>query len=152
MKNEDRAEVWMPVPSKPEVMASSMGRVLLPNVEYAMPNGGTRRTNPKPTFGTKTKASKTAKHIYMGILSRRFGNMKVHRLVCEAFHGVPPTQKMVVIHLDEDATNNRPENLRWGTQKENMNAPGFIDYCKSRTGKNSPVVKGRLKRNSQMTV
>jgi hypothetical protein len=64
-------------------------------------------------------------------------------LVCEAFHGPPPEGKPVVIHKDEDAHNNTPENLKWGTQKENLNAPGFIEHCKSRTGENNPYVKGR---------
>lgn len=82
----------------------------------------------------------------MAVYSRKFGNLKVHRLVCEAFHGAAPEDGMVVIHLDEDATNNRPENLKWGTQKENLNMPGFIAYCKSRTGENSPTIKGRANR------
>jgi len=78
----------------------------------------------------------------MGFYSKKFGNMKVHRLVCEAFHGPAPFERAVVIHIDENALNNRPENLRWGTQKENLNMPNFIEYCKSRTGENSPVKKG----------
>ena len=141
MNTED--EVWMPVPSKPGLMASSWGRVILPVREYKMPNGGVRRTRPRPTYGAKTKSSKTARHEYMGVCSLHFGNMKVHRMVCEAFHGPAPFAGAVVIHLDEDATNNRPSNLRWGTQKENLNMPGFIAYCKTRTGENSPVVKAR---------
>ena len=139
-------EVWKPVPSRPRILASSYGRVMLPASVAKMPNGGLRSYEPKPTFGVKTKASKTARHIFMGICSKKFGNMKVHRLVCEAFHGEPPFANAVVIHLDEDAMNNRPENLRWGTQKENLNMPGFIAYCKSRTGQNSPVIKGMKKR------
>ena len=71
--------------------------------------------------------------------------MKVHRIVCEAFHGLAPFKKAVVIHIDENSTNNRPENLRWGTQKENLNMPKFIEYCKSRTGENSPVKKALKK-------
>jgi len=43
----------------------------------------------------------------------------VHRLICEAFHGPPPTAKHQVRHLDGDPKNNRPENLRWGSQVEN---------------------------------
>lgn len=128
------------------MMASSLGRVKLPDGEYKMPNGGVCQYRPKPVFGVRTKASKTARHVYMGLYSKRFGNMKVHRLVCEAFHGPAPSKRSVVIHLDEDATNNRPENLRWGTQKENLNMPGFIAYCKSRTGENSPFIKGRKKK------
>ena len=110
-----------------------------------MPNGGMRKTQPVPTYGVKTRASKAARHEYMGIMNKHLGNMKVHRLVCEAFHGPAPFAGAVVIHLDEDATNNRPENLRWGTQKENLNMPGFIAYCKARTGDNSPARKGKMK-------
>lgn len=44
---------------------------------------------------------------------------KVHRLVCEAFHGPPPPGKDQVRHLDGDPSNNHPANLRWGTAKEN---------------------------------
>ena len=138
-------EIWKLIPSKPGMIASSLGRVKLPDGQAPLPNGGIRDYKPKPTFGVKTKASKTARHVYMGLQNRRFGNMKIHRLVCEAFHGPAPFPKAVVIHLDEDATNNKPENLKWGTQKENLNMPGFIAYCKSRTGNNSPAFKGRLK-------
>jgi len=137
-------EIWKPVPSYPGVMASSWGRVKLPESEGVMPNGGKRKYRTKPIYGVKTRSSKTARHTYMGIQNRALGNLKVHRLVCEAFHGVAPKDKQVVIHIDEDATNNRPENLRWGTQKENLNMPGFIEYCKSRTGENSPRIKHRL--------
>ncbi|QDP54003.1 MAG: putative uncharacterized HNH endonuclease [Prokaryotic dsDNA virus sp.] len=56
---------------------------------------------------------------------RRQAPRKVHQLVCEAFHGPKPFETAVVIHKDEDALNNRPENLKWGTQKENLNAPKF---------------------------
>ena len=138
------AEVWKQVPSKPEIIVSSIGRVKLPDVTMVMPHGGEYIRKTKPTFGYKTKASKTAKHVYMGLSNRRFGNLKIHRLVCEAFHGKPPFEKAVVIHLDEDATNNCASNLRWGTQKENLNMPNFVEYCKGRTGENSPVIKGKV--------
>lgn len=74
--------------------------------------------------------------------------LKVHRLVCLAFNGVPPPGLNRVLHGDEDWRNNRCDNLRWGTQKENLNAPGFIAYCKSRTGDNSPFRKGRARKGA----
>lgn len=140
-------EIWLPVPSKPGLVASSLGRIKLPAKIGEMPYGGTRIYDPKPTFGYKARSAKTARHEYMNVCSHRFGNIKVHRAVCEAFHGTPPFSRAVVIHLDEDATNNKPENLRWGTQKENLNAPGFIAYCKSRTGDNSPGAKWKAKKS-----
>lgn len=42
-----------------------------------------------------------------------------HRLVCMAFHGLPPTKKHQTQHLDGNPANNKPANLRWGTQYEN---------------------------------
>lgn len=43
----------------------------------------------------------------------------VHRLVCEAYHG-PRPDKHECRHLDGDPGNNRPENLAWGTHKDNI--------------------------------
>lgn len=77
------------------------------------------------------------------IYIRKGKSLKVHRLVCEAFNG-PPGPGQVCMHLDENPFNNLPHNLAWGTQKENLNAPGFIAYCRSRTGDNSPTRKGRM--------
>jgi hypothetical protein len=134
-----------PIPSIEGAYANELGQVKMPECEAAMPHGGVRKYKTKWIYGTRTKASKSARHEYMGLLYRG-RNYKIHRLVCEAFHGQQPTDKPVVIHLDEDATNNRPENLKWGTQKENLNAPGFIEYCKSRTGENNPAIKGRKKK------
>ena len=134
--------VVKPIPSICGAFANELGQIKWPNSTSNMPNGGTREYRTKWVWGTKRKASKTARHEHYGILYKG-RNYKVHRLVCEAFHGPQPEGKPVVLHLNEDALDNRPENLRWGTQKENLNMPRFIEYCTSRTGENSPRVKGR---------
>ena len=46
-------------------------------------------------------------------------NRPVHSLVCEAFHGSKPSENHEVRHLDGDRLNNHPDNLCWGTRKEN---------------------------------
>lgn len=43
----------------------------------------------------------------------------VHRLVCEAFHGAPPSEMYEVCHGDGNRSNNTALNLRWGTRTEN---------------------------------
>jgi len=43
----------------------------------------------------------------------------VHRLVCEAFNGPPPTPKHEVRHWNGNKKDNRPDNLMWGTSAEN---------------------------------
>lgn len=136
------AEIWKPVPSERGVLASSFGRILLPPSYAPLPNGGYRAYTPAPRFGQVAKSKVGAKHEYLHILVRRSdgGNRqsprKVHQLVCEAFHGPKPFPKAVVIHIDENALNNRPENLKWGTQKENLNAAGFIAYCRAKSVEN----------------
>lgn len=44
---------------------------------------------------------------------------RVHRLVCEAFHGPRPSLSHEVRHLNGDRTDNRASNLTWGTSTEN---------------------------------
>ncbi|WP_093021208.1 NUMOD4 domain-containing protein [Sphingobium sp. YR768] len=43
----------------------------------------------------------------------------VHRLVCSAFHGTAPKSTSQVAHRDGTRINNKPENLRWVSAKEN---------------------------------
>lgn len=140
------AEIWKPVPSISGVLASSEGRILLPPCYAPLCNGGFRLYETKPVFGVVTRSSKTASHVYRGVYWKKFGNIKVHRAVCEAFHGPPPFEGAVVIHMDEDGLNNRPQNLKWGTQRENLNMPKFIEYCRTPTGENNPLVKGGKKK------
>lgn len=141
------AEVWKPVPSYPGLLASSEGRLLLPPRYAPLPNGGYRLYAPEPVQGAVTRANRAANHTYRGIYAKWFGNIKVHRAICEAFHGPAPFEGAVVIHLDEDAHNNRPENLKWGTQRENLNMPKVKAYHRSRTGENSPRAKWAAKQD-----
>lgn len=129
-------EIWRIVPSLPTLMVSNYGRAMVIPYLSPMPHGGTRFYGGDPHIGQWDGVRY--------IIVHKGKSYKIARLVCEAFNGAPlPGQ--VCMHLDEDARNNRSDNLQWGTQKENLNAVGFIAYCKSRTGINSPTIKGRLK-------
>lgn len=62
----------------------------------------------------------------------------IHRLVAKAF--IPnPKGYNIVMHLDDNKTNNNADNLKWGTQKENLSAEHFKEeqrkYAKKRVGR-----------------
>jgi hypothetical protein len=129
-------EEWRDVPGYDGLRASSLGRLWLPERTY---KGRTYRT--KPVVGCWAKNTGGGRYI---IRTRFWGTIKVARMVCLAFHGEPPADKTYCLHIDENSANNRPSNLKWGTQRENLNAPGFLDYCSRRNlnGKTLPPVAG----------
>ena len=135
-------EVWREVPSNPRFMVSSEGRFMVKPYSAEMPNGGFRQYGGDPHFGVWNKQDERFITVQKG------RTYKIHQMVCEAFHGPPPFNGAVVMHIDENAANNRPSNLSWGTQKENLNAPGFLEYCKGRTGERNPRVKGEKAKNA----
>ena len=82
-------------------------------------------------------AGKHESRIYKGkikkpVKSNQYGHLKhqlwkdnkleqalVHRLVAENF--IPnPNNYPCVLHIDDDPTNNHVSNLKWGTQKDNL--------------------------------
>lgn len=50
----------------------------------------------------------------------KYYSRMVHRLVCEAFHGLKTSPEQQVRHLDGNSLNNHYTNLRWGTTTEQM--------------------------------
>lgn len=69
--------------------------------------------------------SHTISNGYHHVILYKEGEKKdkmIHRLVAEAF--IPnPDNKPKIDHINTDKTDNRVENLRWCTQKENCNNP-----------------------------
>nr|UVX43584.1 MAG: zinc-binding loop region of homing endonuclease [Bacteriophage sp.] len=62
----------------------------------------------------------------------------VHRLVAEAY--IPnPNNLPVVMHLDDNRSNNVVDNLMWGTFKDNMG--DALKKGRIRSGKESPNIK-----------
>lgn len=133
-------EVWVQSPTYDFLLVSSHGRLMHKPYEKAMPNGGVRTYGGKAVFGTKI----TNEYGYSRMrFNSRVNKVQrwVHQLVCEAFHGCKPFAKAVVMHIDDDATNNHKDNLKWGTQKENLNSEKFLAFCRSRTGDNHPLYR-----------
>jgi hypothetical protein len=139
-------EIWRNIPSVPGILVSSEGRVMTTPFRNSMPRGGERSYGGEPTFGVWAK---DRARFIIGIRGQTY---KVARLIAEAFHGPAPFDGAVVMHLDENAANNRANNLKWGTQKETLNAEGFLAYCHSRTGENNPFIKGRKNKQTRSEV
>lgn len=129
------SEHWKPVPNLPGVMASDVGRLLVLPYKLSMPNGGERTYAGKPTRGVWAKDERRR------IWKFRGKTYRVAPLICAAFNGIAPKDKPYCLHKDEDSRNNAPWNLQWGTQKENLNMPKFIAYCKTRIGSLNPRLK-----------
>ena len=73
------------------------------------------RRNREVTIHPHYRTGRNIVHLYSN--GKRY-NLKVYRLVAEAY--IPnPENKPCVCHKDNDRTNNRVENLYWGTYKEN---------------------------------
>lgn len=137
----DTPETWRAIPSLPDYIASSHGRVMRLPWGGRMPYGGMKPYGGTPTLGAWSEVDQRY------VLQYRGKTYRLARLICEAFHGTAPLAKPVCMHLDENSRNNRPENLAWGTQKENLNAPGFLAYCRSDERK-AALRNGRERRAS----
>ncbi|HEY5409268.1 MAG TPA: HNH endonuclease [Caulobacteraceae bacterium] len=100
------AEEWRVCPDYEAYEVSSLGRVR-------------RRWGRAETIAQKLEPTGYfSVHLCMhGVRCTRF----VHRLVCRAWHGPPPTPEHQSDHFpDKTTTNNVPENLRWATRAENL--------------------------------
>lgn len=64
---------------------------------------------------------------------------RVHRLVCEAFHGPQPRNKPDVAHQDGDRMNPSADNVRWASRKDN--ALDRIAHGTDHRGEKCPTAK-----------
>jgi predicted XRE-type DNA-binding protein len=96
--------------------------------EYEVSNLGRLRSLDRITVGINGHTQQTRGRLRKPVLMQNgyckytLGKRKqcyAHRLVAEAFIGSPPSGT-VVCHRDGDKTNNRAENLYYGTQGENI--------------------------------
>ena len=66
-------------------------------------------------------------------------NITIHKLVASAFID-NPDNKPCIDHINTDRTDNRVENLRWVSQKENCNNPiTKVNIAKSKIGNKHPM-------------
>ncbi len=102
-------EEWRQITAINGVEVSSLGRI---------------RSWVPPGSSTQRRASPIILRLALGgsgypTLVRRIGNFKVHHLVLAAFVGPRPSPQHQARHLNGCRTDNRVENLAWGTCREN---------------------------------
>jgi NUMOD4 motif. len=107
-------EVWKTIPSHPSYAVSSMGRVK----RQAIVHGGMGSVR-IPT-GTLAVRALPRGHLQVTMSENNAPVTRlVHRLVAEAFLPPPQEGQDCVCHRDDDPSNNRPDNLFWGTREDN---------------------------------
>lgn len=99
---EDSTEEWRPIPFAPAYLVSSHGRVK-----------GRRGRLLSPFI------NRDGYEMYSLWLNETRLKRGTHVLVCTTFNGERPPGNWHCAHADGDKMNNRPENLRWATAKEN---------------------------------
>lgn len=110
LAREDSTEQWRSAPSDPPLEVSDLGRVrkaatrriLRPRLVHV------KRTQPRLQVTYREQTS--------------WRDRRVARLVCEAFHGSPPTPQHVAMVIDGDSLNCRSDNVRWATRAEVVQA------------------------------
>ena len=106
---------------------------------------------------TKYKSVKTpAFHILIPSKKRKFKyicytvtkdngkrvSVYLHSLIVRAFHGEKPFDKAVTRHIDGNHLNNSPQNLVWGTQRENIqDSIKHGTFCNNNFGRNDEFPK-----------
>ena len=132
--------MWLPIPDYVGYEASSEGQV---------------RTIIDRRY---LKAGDVLKQSVMGngYLKVQLGGLLrlTHRVICSTFNGQPPTSKHEVAHNNGNKHDNRAENLRWATRKENHadikihgtgNPPrGEVQGCSRLKNIEIPIIRRRL--------
>jgi hypothetical protein len=111
------SEEWRPVVGwEGFYEVSSLGRVKSLSRQAPHYRGGTSLI-PESILKPDTSSYYLRVTLFRGERKER---PSIHRMVCESFNGPPPYGKPWVLHRDGNPRNNLPENLYWGTPKQNM--------------------------------
>lgn len=119
---------WKPIPGFEEFEASTEGHI--------------RDATQKKLIREYTQNSG-----YLMVYLQRRGNYLVHRLVCATYHEQTDLAKQVN-HINGVVTDNRPENLEWVTERDNVrdfwNNPIFAEKRANRREQISECMSTRV--------
>ena len=105
-------EEWRPVAGHPHYQASDQGSVR--SIDRTITHRDGRTYNyPSRVLRPGRRGKYLTVNLGQGI------NKRVHVLVAEAFIG-PRPEGMNILHSDDNPENNKAENIRYGTQSENL--------------------------------
>lgn len=112
---EETVEEWKPFPGYEATHSiSSLGRV------KSVPRLANRSDGKRQTVRGRVLPLQTNRLGYVGLVMQDHKYVRVHRAVCEAFHGPAPEGKPLALHGNGVRDDNRAENLRWGNQSDNI--------------------------------
>jgi hypothetical protein len=102
-------EEWRDIPNYPGYQVSNAGNVRSYRAK--------RNALPVP-YPIKPSIIRGRKNVGLWLSGKKH-HLPIHRLVLLAFVGPPSKEKPCCCHIDGDPDNNIPENLKWGSYKDN---------------------------------
>ena len=102
-------EEWREIPGEWGYLVSSLGRIK----SCHKPGPGAEG---RETYRVLSPSTTSRGYVVVSLKGKQ---RRVNRLVLAAFIGEPPTNLHQAAHWDGDPSNNRLDNLRWATPKEN---------------------------------
>lgn len=134
-------EEWLPVVGYEGLYeVSTWGRLVRLKTRITRSDGREQWSQSGPISGSPNQTGHIVVRLYR---DGKPVNRQLHRIVCEAFHGLAPEGKPMVLHWDDDPSNNRPENLRWGdgfdNQQDSVRNRSHVNSRKTRCKRGHPL-------------
>lgn len=108
------AERWVAIPGEPGYEASDMGRIRSLDRAVQSKSGVVKNLR-----GRVLKLYQRRVDGYVEVSLNRQRNRYVHQVILESFVG-PRPGSVDAMHINGDPGDNRLENLRWGSRRENI--------------------------------